>query len=60
MSDLKEYLNAINQSKENLMEDPHYEKKYPAWVVNHALYSHSDMIFLVCFHGIMELPSWLS
>lgn len=29
------------------MEDPHYEKKYPAWVVNHALYSHSDMIFLV-------------
>ena len=47
MSDLKEYLNAINQTKENLMEDPHYEKKYPAWVVNHALYSHSDMIFLV-------------
>ena len=29
------------------MEDPFIERKYPAWVVNHALYSHSDMIFLV-------------
>ena len=47
MPDLKEYLNAINQTKENLMEDPYYEKKYPAWVVNRALYAHSDMIFLV-------------
>ena len=48
MSELKEYLNAINYTKENLMdEDPYYEKKYPAWVVNRALYSHSDMIFLV-------------
>ena len=47
MAELKEYLNAINQTKENLMEDPHYEKKYPAWVVNRALYAHSDMIFLV-------------
>ena len=47
MADLKEYLNAINHTKENLMDDPHYEKGYPAWVVNHALYSHSDMIFLV-------------
>jgi len=28
-------------------EDPLSEKEYPAWVVNHALYSHSDMIFLV-------------
>ena len=47
MPDLKEYLNAINHTKENLMEDPYYEKKYPAWVVNRALYAHSDMIFLV-------------
>ena len=48
MAELKEYLNAINYTKENLMdEDPYYEKKYPAWVVNRALYSHSDMIFLV-------------
>ena len=48
MADLKEYLNAINHNKKNLMdEDPLSEKEYPAWVVNHALYSHSDMIFLV-------------
>tara|TARA_B100000287_G_scaffold119645_1_gene111621 strand:- start:158 stop:358 length:201 start_codon:yes stop_codon:yes gene_type:complete len=47
MAELKEYLNAINHTKENLMEDPYYEKKYPAWVVNRALYAHSDMIFLV-------------
>jgi len=45
---LKEYLNSINHEKKNLMdEDPLSEKDYPAWVVNHALYSHSDMIFLV-------------
>ena len=45
--ELKEYLNAINHTKENLLDDSQYEKKYPAWGVNHALYSHSDMIFLV-------------
>ena len=47
MADLKEYLNAINHTKENLMEDSFNERKYPAWVVNRALYAHSDMIFLV-------------
>ena len=47
MPQLKEYLNAINQTKENLMEDSYYEKKYPAWVVNRALYAHSDTILLV-------------
>ena len=47
MPQLKEYLNAINQTKENLMEDSFYEKKYPAWVVNRALYAHPDTILLV-------------
>ena len=47
MADLKEYLNAINHTKENLMEDSFNERKYPVWVVNRALYAHSDMIFLV-------------
>ncbi len=47
MPELKEYLNAINKTKENLMEDSFYEKKYPAWVVNRALYAHSDTILLV-------------
>ena len=47
MPDLKEYLNAINYTKENLMEDSFSERKYPAWVVNRALYAHSDTILLV-------------
>ena len=47
MADLKEYLNAINHTKENLMEDSFNERKYPAWVVNHALYGHSDTLLLV-------------
>ena len=47
MPELKEYLNAINHTKEDLMEDSFYEKKYPAWVVNRALYAHPDTILLV-------------
>ena len=48
MPELKEYLNAINQTKKNLMdEDEFYEKKYPAWVINRALYAHSDTVLLV-------------
>ena len=47
MADLKEYLNAINHTKENLMEDSFNARKYPAWVVNRALYAHLDTILLV-------------
>ena len=47
MPQLKEYLNAINYTKENLKEASFYEKKYPAWVVNRALYAHPDTILLV-------------
>ena len=48
MSELKEYLNTINHTKKRLMdEDSYYEKKYPAWVVNRALYAHPDTILLV-------------
>ena len=47
MPDLKEYLNAINHTKENLMQDSFSERKYPAWVVNRALYAHPDTILLV-------------
>ena len=37
--ELKEYLKAINQSKEKLMdtEDEVWEKKYPAYIVNKCL-----------------------
>ena len=47
MPELKEYLNAINHTKENLMQDSFSERKYPAWVVNRALYAHPDTILLV-------------
>ena len=45
--ELKEYLNAINHTKENIMQDSFSERKYPAWVVNRALYAHPDTILLV-------------
>jgi len=37
--DLKEYLNAINFTKKNVMnsDDPMWEKKYPAFIVNKML-----------------------
>ena len=42
--ELKEYLKAINQSKEKLMdtEDEVWEKKYPAYIINKCL-APSDM-----------------
>jgi len=49
MYELKEYLKAINQSKERLMDttDEMWEKKYPAFVVNRCVYPFSDTILLV-------------
>ena len=47
--ELKEYLNAINFTKKNLMdsEDKLWEKKYPAFMVNKILSGFSDTIMLV-------------
>ena len=47
--ELKEYLNAINSSKEKLMdsEDEMWEKKYPAYIVNKCLAPFQDTVFLV-------------
>ena len=47
--ELKEYLKAINQSKEKLMdsEDEMWEKKYPAFIVNKCLAPFEDTIMLV-------------
>jgi len=47
--DLKEYLNAINFSKKNVMdsEDKLWQKKYPAFIVNKLLSAFSDSIMLV-------------
>ena len=49
MYELKDYLKAINQSKEPLMDtaDEMWEKKYPAFVVNRCVYPFSDTILLV-------------
>ena len=49
MYELKEYLNAINYSKEKLMdgEDEMWEKKYPAYIVNKCVAPFQDTIMLV-------------
>ena len=46
--ELKEYLNAINFTKKNVMnsDDPMWEKKYPAFMVNKVLSGFSDTIML--------------
>ena len=47
--ELKDYLNAINFTKKNLMnsEDREWVKKYPAFIVNKILSGFSDTIMLV-------------
>ena len=49
MYDLKEYLNAINFTKNDLMksEDDLWKKKYPAFIVNKMLSGFSDTVMLV-------------
>ena len=47
--ELKDYLKAINETKEPLMDtdDEKKEKKYPAFIVNKCLAPFPDTIFLV-------------
>ena len=49
MYELKEYLKAINLTKESLMdtEDEQWEKKYPPFIVNKCLAPFQDTILLV-------------
>ena len=49
MYELKEYLNAINHTKKNVMdsEDTMWVKKYPAFIVNKVLSGFQDTIMLV-------------
>ena len=49
MYELKEYLNAINFTKKDLMksEDELWQKKYPAFIVNKLLSAFSDTIMFV-------------
>jgi|TARA_B100000035_G_scaffold216313_1_gene185440 hypothetical protein len=45
---LKDYLNSINQTKENLLdgEDPAWEKNYPSYVINKCMSHHIDTVML--------------
>ena len=47
--ELKDYLNAINHKKENLMDtdDEMWEKKYPPFIINKCLAPFPDTIMLV-------------
>jgi len=47
--ELKDYLNAINHDKKNLMDtdDEMWEKKYPPFIINKCLAPFPDTIFLV-------------
>jgi|TARA_B100000902_G_C27282567_1_gene902622 hypothetical protein len=45
---LKDYLNSINLSKENLMEgeDPGWEKNYPPFIINKCISHHMDTVMM--------------
>ena len=49
MYELRDYLNAINHTKERLMdtEDEMWEKKYPPFIVNKCLSGFQDTLMLV-------------
>ena len=57
--ELKDYLNAINHEKKNLMDtdDEMWEKKYPSFIINKCLAPFNDTIMLVNemnFHHHLE------
>ena len=56
MYELKDYLNAINQTKESLMdiENEQWEKKYPPFIVNRCVAAFPDTI--IFFNEINQLP----
>jgi len=56
MPELKEYLNAVNHTKERLLDsdDEDWEKKYPPFIVNKCVYPFQDTIMLV--NEINQLP----
>ena len=49
MYELKDYLNAINNTKENILdtEDEQWEKKYPPFIVNKCVAPFTDTLMLV-------------
>lgn len=56
--ELKDWLNSINHTKENLLEqDPDSIKKYPAFIINKCLSSHLDAVL---FANEMNMNSHIS
>ena len=45
MTELKDWLNSINFTKQNLIEeDPDTEKQYPSYIINRCLSGHIDAV----------------
>ena len=57
MTELKDWLNSINQTKKNLIdEDPSIEKEYPPYIINRCFSGHLDAIL---FANEMNMYSFL-
>ena len=57
MTELKDWLNSINQTKKNLIdEDPSIEKEYPSYIINRCFSGHLDAIM---FANEMNMYSFL-
>ena len=57
MAELKDWLNSINQTKKNLIdEDPSIEKSYPPYIINRCLSGHLDAVM---FANEMNMYSFL-
>ena len=57
MTELKDWLNSINQTKKNLIdEDPSIEKNYTPYIINRCLSGHLDAVM---FANEMNLYSFL-
>ena len=57
---LSDYLNAINNTKENLMDtdDPGWKKKYPGFIVNKCMSYHIDTLLEAnTMNGFHHLPN---
>jgi len=57
LTELKDWLNSINQTKKNLIdEDPSVEKSYPPYIINRCLSGHLDAVM---FANEMNMYSFL-
>ena len=57
MTELKDWLNSINQTKKNLIdEDPSIEKDYPPYIINRCFSGHLDAVL---FANEMNIYSFL-